>query len=436
MNARDRPEVVPTIAPAVTGTLLAWFRTHRRPLPWRLNRDPYRIWVSEVLLQQTRVAQAVPYFERFVAWFPNVTALARADRGAVLKAWEGAGYYARARNLHAAARILRSSFGGALPRTVPELETLPGVGPYIARAIASLAFRSPEVALEANGLRVAARWTREEGDLRSAAVRERLRTALQNLAPPRRAGSFNEALMELGETVCLPGRPPLLPVPGEALLPGPPRAGGPGLDPDGAHPYSATACRGGGRRARASRALAGPAPAGGGALGRPLGVSGREGRTRRDPARSGPTRAPRGDRDPGPTTHRPRHGPPRLQPFHRDVARLRRDGLGPAARRTPPLGDPRGARPPGPAEGDREGRPVAGTRSGYSFPGFRIPSGSHACRTARKRRTAGAPSSRSKNPRFSRPIPCSELTVPPRSSAAEQTADRIRVPAGEAGSTS
>ena len=187
--------------------LLRWFRRHRRPLPWRRDRTPYRIWVAEVLLQQTRVAQAEPYFRRFVRRFPTVEALARASEEEVLKAWEGAGYYARARHLHQAAREIVKRHGGQLPRQSEELRRLPGVGPYIASAVASLAFDAPEVALEANALRVLARWTLELEDVRRPAVRDRLhRWALERL-PRRRAGEFNEALMELGETICLPGHP-------------------------------------------------------------------------------------------------------------------------------------------------------------------------------------------------------------------------------------
>jgi len=190
-----------------TPALLRWFRLHRRPLPWRADRDPYRIWVAEVLLQQTRVEQATPYYERFLAAFPNVRSLAAAPMSKVLKVWQGAGYYARARHLHAAARAVVAHHGGVLPRTVPELEELPGVGPYVARAIASLAYGTPVVALEANGLRVAARWTREVGDIRRPVVRRRLQRALEAALPPRAAAEFNEAVMELGETVCQPLAP-------------------------------------------------------------------------------------------------------------------------------------------------------------------------------------------------------------------------------------
>ncbi len=203
----DPPASRSSGAEGPTRALLHWFRRNRRPLPWRRDRDPYRIWIAEVLLQQTRVDQARPYFERFVATFPNVRALARAPVGRVLKVWQGAGYYARAHHLHAAAREIVRDRGGRLPATVPELESLPGVGPYIARAVASLAFGVPVVTLEANGQRVAARWTLERGDPRTPAVRRRLEEALAARLPPRDAGAYNEALMELGETICRPVGP-------------------------------------------------------------------------------------------------------------------------------------------------------------------------------------------------------------------------------------
>ena len=187
--------------------LVRWFVAHRRALPWRRDRDPYRIWVAEVLLQQTRVAQAVPYYERFLREFPSVTTLAAAPLGRVLKAWQGAGYYARARHLHAAARELVRERNGELPASVEELERLPGVGPYIARSVAALAFGVPTVALEANGLRVAARWQRESGDLRRPPVRRRLERTIARGRGSAPAGPYLEALMELGETVCLPVHP-------------------------------------------------------------------------------------------------------------------------------------------------------------------------------------------------------------------------------------
>jgi A/G-specific adenine glycosylase len=187
--------------------LVAWFRAHRRPLPWRADRDPYRVWVAEVLLQQTRVAQAIPYYHRFLAEFPSLPALARASPEAVLKAWEGAGYYARARNLHAAAREILERFDGEVPRTAEELRTLPGFGEYIAAAVASLAFGERVPALEANGLRVLARWYLERDDPRRPAVRRILGARLARVMPARDPGALNEALMELGETICLPRNP-------------------------------------------------------------------------------------------------------------------------------------------------------------------------------------------------------------------------------------
>ncbi|MCI4340906.1 MAG: A/G-specific adenine glycosylase [Thermoplasmata archaeon] len=190
-------------APAPAGpALLAWWDDHRRPLPWRRDRSPYRIWVAEVLLQQTRVAQAVPYYERLLRRYPSLRSLAGARTDELLKLWEGAGYYHRAWNLHATAQELVGRQGGRFPRTPAALEQLPGVGPYIARAIASLAFGVPVVALEANGLRVAARLTGERGDVRTAKVRQRLLRFLEHELPREAPGAFNEALMELGETVC------------------------------------------------------------------------------------------------------------------------------------------------------------------------------------------------------------------------------------------
>jgi A/G-specific adenine glycosylase len=201
------------VGPRVSGrrtrarALLAWFASHRRPLPWRLDRDPYRLWVAEVMLQQSRVAAVTERYQAFLARFPDVERLAASRLEDVLKAWEGAGYYARARHLHATAQILVREHRGRFPTTVEGLRALPGVGEYIAAAVASLAFDVRVVALEANGLRVAARWTLEGGDVRSALVRERLRAALATELPAQRAGAFNEAVMELGETVCLPRNP-------------------------------------------------------------------------------------------------------------------------------------------------------------------------------------------------------------------------------------
>ncbi len=193
---------------ALARAIVAWFRRGRRALPWRTTpRDPYRTWVAEVLLQQTRVAQAVPYFERFVATFPDVATLARARPDRVLKRWQGAGYYARARRLHEAARAIVDRHGGTVPRSPVELERLPGVGRYTARAIAAIAFDEPVVAVDANVLRVAARWFLVTGDVRRPSVRATLEQRLDRAIPAGDAATFAEGLMELGETVCLPRRP-------------------------------------------------------------------------------------------------------------------------------------------------------------------------------------------------------------------------------------
>jgi len=187
--------------------VLTWFLRNQRPLPWRRTRDPYRTWVAEVLLQQTRVEQAVPYFERFLARFPDVRALAAARSAEVLKLWQGAGYYARARRLHVAAGQIVARYDGTIPRSVEELERLPGVGPYTARAVAAIAFGVRVVPVDANVLRVAARWTREERNVDLASVRASLVTFLERAAPADAPGGFAEALMELGETICRPRAP-------------------------------------------------------------------------------------------------------------------------------------------------------------------------------------------------------------------------------------
>lgn len=202
-----RPRSTSVLEANLAPSLLAWFDRARRPLPWRRSRDPYRIWVAEVLLQQTRVQQAIPYYRRFVGRFPTVRSLARAREEEVLKLWEGAGYYARARHLHAAARILLREHGGRLPASVTELERLPGVGEYISRAVASLAFSQPVVALEANGRRVAARWWADRGSVGTRATQRRITQRLEAILPRDAPGPFNEAIMELGETLCLPLRP-------------------------------------------------------------------------------------------------------------------------------------------------------------------------------------------------------------------------------------
>lgn len=188
--------------PADVSRLLDWFRLNARDLPWRRRRTPYRVAVSEAMLQQTRVDTVVAYYAPFLARFPSFRALAGASIDDVLKQWEGLGYYRRARNLHALARRVIEDHGGRLPRTREMLERLPGMGPYTAAAVASLAFGEDEAVVDGNVRRVLARLFA----LRSAPP-SRWRELAASLLPRGRAGAFNEAMMELGATVCLPRRP-------------------------------------------------------------------------------------------------------------------------------------------------------------------------------------------------------------------------------------
>jgi A/G-specific adenine glycosylase len=184
-----------------------WYRRGHRRLPWRADRDPYRILVSETMLVQTTVAAVVPFFERFLARFPTVVALAEADESEVVKVWEGLGYYRRARQLHAAARTIVDRHGGRVPDDPGALQALPGVGRYIAGAVLSLAFDQPAPIVEANTQRVLARLLGWGEDLKTSASRRRLWKAAQALVPLREAGTFNQAIMELGATICVPREP-------------------------------------------------------------------------------------------------------------------------------------------------------------------------------------------------------------------------------------
>jgi A/G-specific adenine glycosylase len=186
--------------------LLRWYGVQHRDLPWRRTGDPYRIWVSEIMLQQTRTEAAIPYYQRFLERFPNMAALAAASEEEVLACWSGLGYYARARNLHKAARLT----DGVFPGGYQAIRDLPGVGDYTAAAISSIAFGLPYAALDGNVMRVVARLTGDAADIGASRTRARFREIAQRhldgLAP-RRAGEFNQAMMELGATVCLPRAP-------------------------------------------------------------------------------------------------------------------------------------------------------------------------------------------------------------------------------------
>jgi len=183
--------------------LLSWYDANRRDLPWRSTHDPYRIWVSEIMLQQTRAETVIPYYERFLERFPNRAALASAAAEEVLASWSGLGYYARARHLHQAARRM----DGAFPDTYAAIRELPGVGDYTAAAIASIAFGLPHAVLDGNVMRVIARLTNDAADISAVSTRARFRRIAQGWLDRRRAGEFNQALMELGATVCLPRGP-------------------------------------------------------------------------------------------------------------------------------------------------------------------------------------------------------------------------------------
>jgi A/G-specific adenine glycosylase len=209
---------------AISNRLLLWFRANARDLPWRYDRSPYRVWLSEMMLQQTQVETVIPYFHRFLDRFPSLDDLAAAPIGDVLKLWEGLGYYARARNLHLAAHVIVEAFHGEWPRTVEGLMTLPGIGRYTAGAIASLAFDVHAPVLDGNVIRVLCRLFAIERDPKDAKVREELwgiaesllprnadipmsATRHRDAAPRGTAGEFNEALMELGALICTPRNP-------------------------------------------------------------------------------------------------------------------------------------------------------------------------------------------------------------------------------------
>ena len=188
-----------------TEPLLRWYRMNRRDLPWRREPTPYRVWVSEIMLQQTRIEAVIPYYERFMAELPELASLAAVPEERLLKLWEGLGYYSRARNLKKAAQLVTEKYGGELPGTAEELRKLPGIGDYTAGAIASIAFGQPEPAVDGNVLRVVMRLTACSDDVLEQKTRRRVAQQLRTVYPHgREAGLLTEALMELGETLCVP----------------------------------------------------------------------------------------------------------------------------------------------------------------------------------------------------------------------------------------
>lgn len=193
---------------AMEKPLLAWYASRARSLPWRENPQPYRVWVSEIMLQQTRVEAVKPYFERFMKAFPSVKELAEAENDYLMKMWEGLGYYNRARNLKAAAGIVMADYGGRLPSSFEALMKLPGIGSYTAGAISSIAFNLPLPAVDGNVLRVISRLLGDREDIKKASVKAKMEKALKTVIPADNASRYNQGLIELGALVCIPGGEP------------------------------------------------------------------------------------------------------------------------------------------------------------------------------------------------------------------------------------
>lgn len=193
----------------ITGPLLGWYDVNQRTLPWRGTRDPYKVLVSEIMLQQTRVAAVLPYYQRWMEELPSVDALANVEEERLMKLWQGLGYYSRARNLRKAAGMIIESFGGRFPEEYADILKLPGVGEYTAGAVASIAFGQAVPAVDGNVLRVAARVAGDDGDILRPEVRRRFRELVGAVMPPDRPGEFNQAMMDLGAMVCLPNGTPV-----------------------------------------------------------------------------------------------------------------------------------------------------------------------------------------------------------------------------------
>ena len=187
--------------------LLVWYDVHKRDLPWRRTQDPYKIWISEIMLQQTRVDTVIPYYERFLDWFPTVADLAQAPEEKLLKAWEGLGYYSRVRNMQKAAQQIMENHGGVFPSSYEEISKLKGIGPYTAGAIASIAFGLPEPAVDGNVMRVLARLFEVDYDIGVPTNRKIFQAMMEILIDPARPGDFNQALMDLGSDIESPVNP-------------------------------------------------------------------------------------------------------------------------------------------------------------------------------------------------------------------------------------
>jgi len=195
---------------AFQNDLISWFKREQRDLPWRKDQDPYKVWVSEIMLQQTRVDTVIPYFNRFIEWFPTIDDLADADEDKVLKAWEGLGYYSRVRNLQSAVKEVREKYNGEVPSTPKEISELKGVGPYTAGAILSIAYGIPEPAVDGNVMRVLSRILSIWDDIAKPASRKVFEQAVRDLISHDDPSAFNQALMELGALICTPTSPSCL----------------------------------------------------------------------------------------------------------------------------------------------------------------------------------------------------------------------------------
>ena len=188
-------------------SLLDWYQINKRSMPWRQTSDPYKIWISEIMLQQTQVATVIPYYERFLDKFPVVDELAAAPQQTVLKMWEGLGYYSRARNMHKAAQEVVGKYDSKFPDTYKELLNLKGIGPYTAAAVSSIAFNRHQAVVDGNVIRVLSRFFGIKDDVRRSAVKKEIQSIADSIIPENNPGDFNQALMELGATVCTPTNP-------------------------------------------------------------------------------------------------------------------------------------------------------------------------------------------------------------------------------------
>lgn len=207
-NVNGEDSMEENLLEEIVAPLLDWYRANCRRLPWRENRDPYRVWVSEIMLQQTRVEAVIPYYERFMEQLPSIDALAACGDEELFKLWEGLGYYSRARNLKAAAQMICAKHQGRFPQEYDKIRALPGIGAYTAGAIASIAFEAPAAAVDGNVLRVVTRLTQDAHDITDAKFRSQITRALEQVYPAKGRGDFTQSLMELGAVVCVPGGRP------------------------------------------------------------------------------------------------------------------------------------------------------------------------------------------------------------------------------------